>query len=79
MPAREAKRLPYEFCRYIGAISNTLVGDGFPVPFSPIGTMERIERVREVTIRNVLCTNWKPALPAECDVVTEKGCVYVVY
>ena len=41
--------------------------------------MERIERVREVTIRNVLCTNWKPALPAECDVVTEKGCVYVVY
>ena len=37
-PAREAKRLPYEFCRCNGAISNTLVGDGFPVPFPPTST-----------------------------------------
>ena len=36
---REAKRLPYEFCRYIGAISMITVGDGSPVPFSSIGTM----------------------------------------
>ena len=35
---REAKRLPYEFFRYIGAISNTLVGDGSPVPFASVRT-----------------------------------------
>ena len=35
---REAKRLPYEFYRYIGAISIITVGDGSPVPFPPIRT-----------------------------------------
>ena len=60
---REAKRLPYEFCRYIGAISMITVGDGFPVPFSTIGTTKRYRAAKAVTTRMAPCTNCLSALP----------------
>ena len=34
---REAKRLPYEVCRYNGTSSIITVGDGFPVPAGMAG------------------------------------------
>ena len=69
---REAKRLPYEFCRYIGAISMIIVGDGFPVPFPSTSTNVTNRAGQAVTTTSAPCTLLPPALRADKKTAAEK-------